>query len=50
MYSTQQKENESISEYLLSLNNRLSIFEEVGGTLMDQGVREHISDKIFKKQ
>ena len=50
MYSTQQKENESISDYLLSLKNRLSMFEAVGGTLIDQGVREHISDKLFNKQ
>ena len=49
MYSTKQKENESISYYLLSLKNRLSMFEAVGGNLIDQGVRKHISEKLFKK-
>ena len=50
MYSTQQKEIESISEYLLSFKNRLSMFDPVGDTLIDKGVREHITDKLFKKQ
>ena len=50
MYITQQKENKSISDYQLSLKNRLSMSEAVRGTLIDKGVREHISDKLFKKQ
>ena len=50
MYSTQQKDNKSISDYLLQLKNRLSKFGAVGSTLIDQGVQEHISDKIFNKQ
>ena len=50
LYSTKQKEKKSISDYLLSLKNRLSMFEAVGGTLIDQGIREHISDKLFKKK
>ena len=48
IYSTQHKDNTSISNYLLSLKNILPMLEAVGGTLIDQCVREHISDKLFK--
>ena len=34
MYSTQQKSTESISDYLMSLKNRVSMFEAVGGILI----------------
>jgi hypothetical protein len=48
-YSTMQKDNESIGDYALALENRLTVYKAVGGTVMNVGVKTHIAEDLYKK-
>ena len=48
-FSTKQKDNELVVDYVIYLNNRLAFYKAVGGNLINEGVRSFTAEDLFKK-
>ena len=48
-YSTIQKYNESIKDYTLAFENGLTIYNAVGGTVLNEGVTTYVAQTLFRK-
>ena len=50
MYHTKQRKDETTKDYALLTENRLQVYTAIGGTVLNPGVSEHVSQDLYTKK
>ena len=47
IYHTKQRKDETTNDYALSTENRLQVYTAIGGTVLNLGVSDHVSQELY---